>query len=117
MDRATQERLTRTLEEEREALRAQLVEHGADPDSDAAPGVAFDHGFADSAQTTAERARVLSLIEGLRHNLADVEHALEKVRSGEGYGLCERCGKEIGEDRLEALPWARLCIDCKQKVG
>lgn len=117
MDAATEARLRKALEEEREALRSQLVEHGADPDSDAVPGVTFDHGFADSAQTTAERARVLSLIEGLRHNLADVEHALEKIRRGEGYGLCERCGKEIGGDRLEALPWARLCIECKQRVG
>jgi DnaK suppressor protein len=117
VDAATEDRLRRVLEEEREALRSQLVDHGADPDSDAVPGVHFDHGFADSAQATAERARLLSLIEGLRQNLTDVERALEKLRAGGGYGLCERCGKEIGPDRLEALPWARLCIECKQRVG
>jgi DnaK suppressor protein len=112
----TPARLTRKLEEEREELRSRLAEHGADPDSDAAPGVSFDHGFADSAQTTAERAEILALIEGLRHNLADVERAQAKIRDG-SYGRCERCGNEIGTERLKALPWALLCIECKQKVG
>jgi RNA polymerase-binding transcription factor DksA len=30
------------------------------------------------------------------------------------YGVCERCGKAIAAERLEALPWAILCIDCKR---
>jgi DnaK suppressor protein len=33
------------------------------------------------------------------------------------YGTCERCGNPIGPERLEAIPWALLCIDCKKKVG
>jgi RNA polymerase-binding protein DksA len=116
VDQGTINDLRRRLEEERDALRGQLEESGANPDHDAELDVTFDEGFADSAQTTAERARLISLIEGLRQNLADVEHALAKMDEGT-YGTCERCGDPIAPERLEALPWARLCIDCKQKVG
>ena len=104
-----------TLEQERRMLRAQLVEHGADPDRLSSLGLDFERGFADSAQTTAERDRLLSVIENIRQTLADVDHALEKIDRGSGYGVCERCGNEIGRERLEALPWARLCITCKQE--
>jgi DnaK suppressor protein len=104
-----------TLEQERRLLRGQLVEHGADPDHLDSLELDFERGFADSAQTTAERDRLLSVIENLRQTLGDVEHALEKIEKESGYGVCERCGHEIGRERLEALPWARLCISCKQR--
>jgi DnaK suppressor protein len=108
------ENLRQVLAQERRSLRAQLTEQGADPDDLTSVGLSFERGFADSAQTTAERARVLSLIENLRQTLADVEHALAKIAGGSGFGICERCVREIGGDRLEALPWVRLCISCKQ---
>lgn len=107
--------LRSALEEQRENLRKEIHEQGADPDSD---DVAIDveSGFADSAHSTAERARMISVIRALRSNLRDVERALAKMDLGT-YGTCERCGKPIGPERLEALPWAVLCIECKQKVG
>lgn len=116
MDQAIVDELRARLEEERAALRSQLEESGANPDEEGELTVVFDEGFADSAQTTAERARLISLIEGLRQNLAEVEHALSKMDEGT-YGVCERCGTQIAPERLETLPWARLCIECKQKVG
>ena len=42
--------------------------------------------------------------------LAAIDAALERMEEGT-YGICEKCGKPIGEERLEALPWATLCID------
>lgn len=108
-------RFRETLEQERRLLRAQLVEHGADPDRPSSLGLDFERGFADTAQTTAERDRLLSVIDNLRQTLADVDHALEKMDKGSGYGVCERCGNDIGRERLEALPWARLDISCKQE--
>jgi RNA polymerase-binding transcription factor DksA len=33
------------------------------------------------------------------------------------YGICERCGRRISLERLEALPWAVRCIDCQQRAG
>jgi DnaK suppressor protein len=42
--------------------------------------------------------------------LSEVQHALKRIKEGGTYGMCETCGKPIPEKRLEALPWASLCI-------
>ena len=102
------------LDEQRDALRRQLLDMGADPDADSLEGLDFDFGFADSAQSTAERNKVLAVIERLRENLHDVDLALSKIDKGT-YGVCERCGNPITPERLEAIPYARLCVSCKQK--
>ena len=102
--------LRSALEEQRENLRKEIVEQGGDPDSDDA-AIDVERGFADSAHSTAERARLLSGMKALRSNLRWVERALTKMDLGT-YGVCERCGNPISVERLEALPWAILCIDC-----
>jgi DnaK suppressor protein len=53
-------------------------------------------------------------VRSLRDTLQDVEQALERMEAGT-YGLCERCGQPIGDERLEALPAARLCMTCKRQ--
>src|SRR3954451_21652608 len=58
-----------------------------------------------------ERAQLSALIEQAETRLADLERALQQVRDG-GYGVCERCGRPIGAERLEARPSARTCIGC-----
>ncbi len=58
---------------------------------------------------TAERGEAERLASELRETLEEVEAALARLESG-NYGLCEVCGKPIGEARLEAMPAARLCI-------
>jgi RNA polymerase-binding transcription factor len=113
MDDATLASLRASLEVHRANLRREIEALGADPDSDETAFV-DDRGFADSAHSTAERSRLLSLVTALRENLEGVQHALEKMEAGT-YGTCERCGKPIAPERLEALPWAALCIDCKQR--
>jgi RNA polymerase-binding transcription factor DksA len=45
-----------------------------------------------------------------------VEQALARMDAGT-YGLCERCGQPIDEERLDALPAVRLCLNCKRQVG
>jgi RNA polymerase-binding transcription factor len=103
------------LEEQQRSLRREIDELGADPDTDE---VAFDAdaGFSDRSHSTEERSRVIATAQALRSNLRDVERALAKLDDG-SYGLCDRCGKPIGEERLDAIPWALLCIDCKKLVG
>jgi RNA polymerase-binding transcription factor DksA len=100
-------------EEQQGHLRAEIGALGADPDSDV---VAFfdDAGFGDRSHSTEERSRLISVARALRSNLRDVDRALGKIDAG-SYGRCERCGTPISADRLEALPWAMLCIDCKQR--
>ena len=99
----------------RDHLRAEIEARGADPDSD---DVTFvdDVGFADRSHRTEERSRLISVVRALRSNLHDVQRALTKMDAGT-YGICERCGGQISEERLEALPWAVLCIECKQRAG
>jgi DnaK suppressor protein len=92
------------LEEEREQLRAQLSEHVVDGEHD-------DNNFADSGQVAAEQGENRALVGQLEETLTEVERALAKLDEG-SYGACESCAKPIGEDRLEAMPATRYCIDC-----
>ncbi|MGH9036068.1 MAG: TraR/DksA family transcriptional regulator [Acidimicrobiia bacterium] len=94
------------LEEEQGRIRAQLEQMGH-----GGARLTFDEGFADSGQVTAERGEVEALAGTLLETLAEVEHALAKLDSGD-YGTCESCGQPIPEARLEAKPAARLCISC-----
>ena len=103
------------LEEQRELLRRELADLGADPDLDEV-SIDSDAGFSDRSHSTEERGRVMATTRSLRANLRDVERALVKLEEGTG-GTCDRCGGPIGDERLEAMPWAVLCIDCKRAVG
>ncbi len=114
MDQATIDEIRARLEEEKAAVERQLAEQGASPGGDVE--VAVDEGFADSAQATMERSQQLALIEKLRDQHVEVAAALERIGSGT-YGRCERCGRQIDEERLEAIPTSRLCVSCKQSVG
>ena len=58
-----------------------------------------------------ERSQIGALVQQVRHHLAEVDAALARVEAGT-YGVCERCGQEIGQPRLEALPATRTCIGC-----
>ncbi|HEX2381818.1 MAG TPA: TraR/DksA C4-type zinc finger protein [Acidimicrobiales bacterium] len=64
---------------------------------------------ADVASETFEREKDFSILEQVEAELADVERALRRIDDG-GYGKCEACGAEIGDDRLEAMPATRFCI-------
>jgi RNA polymerase-binding protein DksA len=73
-----------------------------------------DNHLGDIATATFDREMASSLEENSSHVLADIEAALQRIEEGT-YGLCGRCGKPIGDERLEALPWAMLCIDDKRR--
>lgn len=101
-----------SLEEERVAIERQLAEYGAAADREGIE-VRVDGGFADSAQATAERSEILSLIEQLQSAHSEISAAIDRIDQG-SYGRCERCGQHIPIERLEAIPTARLCVNCKQ---
>lgn len=103
--------LRRQLAEEQTRLRQQVQSTGAAR----GPGeLAFDEGFADTGQVTAERSEVETLTNTLLETLADVEIALGKFENGT-FGTCETCGEAIPAPRLEAMPAARYCITCAPK--
>ena len=66
----------------------------------------------EEATETLELEKRLALERRIREQLADVEHALHKFEEGT-YGLCDSCGQPIDPARLEALPQASLCMNCK----
>jgi DnaK suppressor protein len=98
------------------ALRAQLLEEREQVQAELTRLTEgdFDEGFADTGQVTAERGQVEALTGKLSAALADVDAALAKLDAGAdgSFGTCESCGRAISEARLEAMPSARLCIDC-----
>lgn len=99
------------IDEEIAAVEAELAELGFQ--ADGSVDVVFDEGFSDAAHTTSERAKVLSLADGLKQRLEEARAAVSRLERGV-YGICEGCGKPIPAERLEAIPTTRLCIECKQ---
>ena len=52
--------------------------------------------------------------EAEARELTEIDDALERIESG-SYGACEECGGEIGKARLQAMPYASLCVQCKRE--
>ncbi|MEN8212748.1 MAG: TraR/DksA C4-type zinc finger protein [Pseudomonadota bacterium] len=74
-----------------------------------------DHS-ADFAEQVTEREND-DVLRGLRQEtivaLAQVKQALRRVDDG-SYGICEKCGEEIGAERLKVMPFATRCIRCAE---
>lgn len=66
-----------------------------------------------AADEVEEYSTLLPIEHSLELRLKDVDSALEKIRKV-GYGKCEKCQKEIEEERLKASPEARFCSKCKE---
>lgn len=73
-----------------------------------------DQHMADTATETVDREIDYTLEETDGRLLAAIDAALARIESGT-YGICVNCGAQIASERLEAMPWATLCIDCKRK--
>jgi DnaK suppressor protein len=70
--------------------------------------------LADQASDSYDRELAFGLSEAERSRLREVDDALDRIGKGK-YGTCDNCGKPISSSRLKALPFARLCVDCKAK--
>ena len=73
-----------------------------------------DQHMADTATETVDREIDYTLEETDGRLLTAIDAALARIENGT-YGICVNCGAQIAPDRLEAMPWATLCIDCKRK--
>ena len=98
------------------------VEHAIAGLRDAHPGSIEDESeevngsldtedLAETASITLGREIDYTLGEHSQNVLGDIDAALARIEDGT-YGTCTKCGKEISVGRLEAYPWASLCIDC-----
>jgi RNA polymerase-binding protein DksA len=70
---------------------------------------------ADLASETFEREKDLAIAESVESLFNQVNTALEKVERGT-YGICDACGRPIKKARLQALPFATLCLDCQGRL-
>lgn len=73
-----------------------------------------DNHLADTASETYERELDEGLEGDAQEQLREVKDALERLDTGT-YGTCAVCGKTIPVERLEAVPWTRLCIEDARK--
>ena len=91
----------------RDALRQQSESSGD-------VGVHSTH-MADHGTDNFDRDINLLLASGRQEAIYAIEDALRRMDSG-SYGNCEVCGNPIGFDRLDAMPYAKMCIECKKDL-
>lgn len=104
-------RLHTRLIAQRNALREKILEE---------MGLAFrqDDGTNDLGETAnqVERTELHTQLAALEsRELQEIEHAIDLIRDGR-YGTCERCQKAIPVARLQALPFATTCIECRRRA-
>jgi RNA polymerase-binding transcription factor DksA len=104
------------LQEERLTYVHQAESLQAEADQLAAerePGdVQFDEESGEGDTLAVERERDLALSFQARTAVDEIDAALEKLLEG-SYGICEQCGSTIPRERLRAIPYAALCVQCK----
>lgn len=114
-----QEAARQALAQEQERLESVRVEyadlHNISEQASLGELSNLDQHQADIGTETFDRERDLSLLEQVEAELADIEHALERLEEGT-YGTCEACNKPIGDERLEAVPAARFCLEDQDKA-
>jgi YteA family regulatory protein len=75
---------------------------------------AYDNHPADLGSEAFEQEKDLGLANAFRVRQAAIEEALTRIEAGT-YGVCQKCGRSIDEERLEALPYVATCITCQQE--
>ena len=106
------ERARQLLTDERARLTEALegVRRGVDSQTQSSELSSYDQHPGDMGSETFEREKDLSILESLEASIVDVDEAFTRLDAGT-YGRCEVCGREIGDERLEARPMARFCVE------
>jgi YteA family regulatory protein len=76
----------------------------------------YDNHPGDLGNETFEAEKDFSFKTRDKFLLSEIQAALHRIADGT-YGLCELCHKEIDNDRLEIMPYSRLCVNCEKNVG
>jgi len=116
LDETTRDELRARLTEDLARLEADVAEYEKkerDSLSEASGENAYRDHMADQGSATFERELDMTFEENERDLLDQVRAALSRLEAGT-YGTCSRCGAEIPPARLEAVPTASLCIQCKE---
>jgi RNA polymerase-binding protein DksA len=112
------DRFRTMLQEERGRVAAAIDnlhnEHPGSISDESGEDAVYDNHLADTATETYDRELDYSLEENAEHVLAEIDAALKRIDNGT-YGQCTNCGNQIPEERLEARPYATLCIGCQRQ--
>ena len=105
------------LQSERQRLNEELEElrDSSTPKEERRDGSPFGKREEEATETL-ELEKRLALEKRLKEQLVEVTRALEKFEQ-DTYGKCDSCGRAIDPARLEALPYAILCMTCKAKLA
>jgi DnaK suppressor protein len=102
------EPVEQVLERKRAEVEAEMT--GLTAQATPVGGISFGKRVGDGTSIAVERITQVAAHDRLRLVLADVTRAQQKVADG-SYGTCDVCGRPIPPERLEALPWATLCVE------
>jgi DnaK suppressor protein len=99
-----------------EARRRQLADElaGLTRPPEAGPNLSFGKRIGEGTTEAVERISSTAAARSIAGTLAEIDRALEKVDEGT-YGQCDNCGQPIGSERLEAIPFATLCVTCSAR--
>lgn len=106
------------LAEERERLsqvQSEMADAAVNERESTTELSSLDQHQADIGTELFDRERDLGILEAVEGELAEVERALQRIDEG-AYGTCEACGRPIGDERLEAQPYARFCVEDQQQA-
>ncbi len=117
MDPAELERFAERLRREERKIKEQIDSYQLEQAASLKDSIhelsSYDNHPADIANETFERSKDLALLDNARALHQQVREALERIGNG-SFGRCRRCGQEIERERLEALPSAALCLNCRK---
>lgn len=110
--------MKRRLEAKRRELRENLGELTEASPTPVDPIEASEgsQDFEESAVDVNEMEDERAIRANERELLQQVNQALARIDNGT-YGICANCNRPINEKRLEAIPWASLCLDCEEQLG
>jgi len=104
--------LRRTFAARRRQLTGELtrlIERPADP----VGNLSFGKQIGDGTNEAVDRINTTAAARSIAASIAELDRAAEKLEEGT-YGRCDRCGRPIPPERLEARPWTSRCIDCSR---
>ena len=116
MDKATARRRLKQERTRLEGIRDGLRREQDDATSATSGELSsFDQHPGDSGTETFEMAKNVSLLEQVEDELREVDTAVGRLDRGT-YGRCQACGRPIGDERLEAMPATRFCVEDQAKA-
>lgn len=69
----------------------------------------------DQVRSNTDRDMAVETLNQQARSIHDIRSALARIEEG-SYGRCERCDEQIPAKRLDALPWARMCVQCQSAI-